>query len=130
MMLLQSRVWVGWSVGMVFFIPVRGGLTGVFSIMWVLSFSLHVFLLLVRGGITGDFSNTLGFLLRCRCNVCSGSVLFHFSGILYGCSSSSRRVLVLVVLLVFFHQRNLSANTVRCMLDLLHFMYIIGIFDA
>ena len=60
-MFLESRVWAGWIAGMVFFIPVRGGLTGVFSIMWVLSFYLHGFLLLVRGGLTGDFSNTSGF---------------------------------------------------------------------
>ena len=57
-MFLQSRVWVGWCVGMVFFIPVRGGLTGVFSIMWVHIFYFHGFLLLVRGGLPGDFSNT------------------------------------------------------------------------
>jgi hypothetical protein len=60
-MFLESRVWAGWSAGMVFFIPVRGGLTGVFSIMWVLVFYLHGFLLLLRGGLTGDFYNTLGF---------------------------------------------------------------------
>ena len=29
-MFLESRVWAGWSAGMVFFIPVRGGLTGFF----------------------------------------------------------------------------------------------------
>ncbi len=42
-MFLESRVWAGWSAGMVFFIPVRGGLTGVFSIMWVLSFLFTCF---------------------------------------------------------------------------------------
>ena len=40
-MFLESRVWKCWSAGMVFFIPVRGGLTGFFSIMWVLLFYLH-----------------------------------------------------------------------------------------
>ena len=85
---------------------------------------LHGFLLLVRGGLTGDFSNTLGFLSRCRCNVCSGSVLFRLSGILHG-SSASCVASVFSVSEIF-----LSANTVMCMLDLLHALNIIGIFHA
>ena len=42
-MFLEGRVWAGWNAGMVFFIPVRGGLTGLFSIMWVLFFLLTWF---------------------------------------------------------------------------------------
>jgi len=47
----------------------------------------------------GFFQHLGVFSLIGRCNACSGSVSF---AILHGCSYSSRRVLVLVVLIVFF----------------------------
>ncbi len=56
--------------------------------------------------------------------MCSGSVLFRLSGILHG-SSASCVVSVFSVSEIF-----LSANTVMCMLDLLHASNIIGIFHA
>ncbi len=56
--------------------------------------------------------------------MCSGSVLFRLSGILHG-SSASCVASVFSVSKIF-----LSANTVMCMLDLLHALNIIGIFDA
>jgi len=46
---------------MVFFIPVRGGLTGFFSIVWVFIFVCRdVFFVHVRGGLTGFFSSCGG----------------------------------------------------------------------
>ena len=56
--------------------------------------------------------------------MCSGSVLFRLGGILHG-SSASCVASGFLVSEIF-----LSANTVMCMLDLLHASNIIGILDA